>query len=93
MTRLEFTGVRRDGNRITLETIASPIHDAEGPSAIVLLLDVTVQRRAGAERAPPRCCARACAPARRGSRRARCAISPSSARNSCACSRAVQPLA
>ena len=51
MTRLEFTGVRRDGSRITLETFASPIHDAEGPSAIGLLLDVTVQRRAEAERA------------------------------------------
>ena len=51
MTRLEFTGVRRDGSRIALETFASPIHDAEGPSAIGLLLDVTVQHQAEAERA------------------------------------------
>ncbi len=51
MTRLEFTGLRRDGQRITLETFASPIHDSEGPSAIGLLLDVTVQRRAEVDRA------------------------------------------
>jgi PAS domain S-box-containing protein len=51
MTRLEFTGVRRDGRRVTLETFACPIQDAEGPSAIGLLLDVTAQRQAEAERA------------------------------------------
>lgn len=51
MTRLEFTGLRRDGQRITLETFASPIHDPEGPSAIGLLLDVTAQRQIEAERA------------------------------------------
>jgi len=51
MTRLEFTGVRRDGRRVTLETFACPIQDPEGPSAIGLLLDVTAQREAAAERA------------------------------------------
>ena len=51
IARLEFTGVRRDGRRVMLETFASPIHDAEGPSAVGLLLDVTAQRRAEAERA------------------------------------------
>jgi PAS domain S-box-containing protein len=51
MTRLEFTGVRRDGSRVLLETFACPIQDSEGPSAIGLLLDVTAQRQAEAERA------------------------------------------
>ena len=51
MTRLEFTGVRRDGSRVLLETFACPIQDAEGPSAIGLLIDVTAQRQAEAERA------------------------------------------
>lgn len=51
MTRLEFTGVRRDGSRVLLETFACPIHDPDGPSAIGLLLDVTAQRQAEAERA------------------------------------------
>ena len=51
MTRLEFTGVRRDGSRVMLETFACPIEDADGPSAIGLLLDVTAQRQAEAERA------------------------------------------
>jgi len=51
MTRLEFTGLRRDGRRVTLETYASPIDDPDGPAAIGLLLDVTAQRRAEAERA------------------------------------------
>lgn len=50
MTRLEFTGMRRDGSRVTLETFACPIHDADGPSAIGLLIDVTAQRQAEAER-------------------------------------------
>ncbi len=51
MTRLEFTGVRRDGSRVRVETFACPIQDPEGPSAIGLLLDVTAQRQAEAERA------------------------------------------
>ncbi|MFT3953485.1 MAG: PAS domain S-box protein [Piscinibacter sp.] len=51
VTQLDFTGLRRDGGRIALETFACPIHDADGPAAIGLLLDVTAQRRAEAERA------------------------------------------
>lgn len=51
MTRLEFTGVRRDGRRVVLETFACPIQDPDGPSAIGLLIDVTAQRQAEGERA------------------------------------------
>lgn len=51
VTQLEFTGVRRDGSRVMVETFACPIHDADGPAAIGLLLDVTAKRRAEAERA------------------------------------------
>lgn len=51
VTQLNFTGLRRDGGRVSLETFACPIHDADGPAAIGLLLDVTAQRRAEADRA------------------------------------------
>ena len=51
VTQLQFTGLRRDGGRVMLETFACPIHDADGPAAIGLLLDVSAQRRAEAERA------------------------------------------
>lgn len=50
VTRLEFTGVRRDGSRIMVETFACPIHDSDGPAAIGLLLDVTAKHEAEAER-------------------------------------------
>jgi PAS domain S-box-containing protein len=50
MTRLEFTGVRRDGRRVRLETYACPVDDPGGDSVVGLLLDVTAQRRAEAER-------------------------------------------
>jgi PAS domain S-box-containing protein len=50
ITKVAFTGVRRDGSRIALETYACPIDDAQGPAAIGLLLDVTAQHQAEAER-------------------------------------------
>ena len=85
MTRLEFTGVRRDGSRITLET--SPADPRRrGPSAIGLLLDVTAAprrgqaRRRAAARAGLRASAEEQAPlAARAARAAR--------GNSCTCSR------
>ena len=50
VTQLEFTGVRRDGSRVMVETYACPIRDSDGPAAIGLLLDVTAKREAEAER-------------------------------------------
>ncbi|TXC66864.1 PAS domain S-box protein [Piscinibacter aquaticus] len=84
MTRLEFTGMRRDGRRVIVETFACPIQDAEGPSAIGLLLDVTAQRRAEAERADALLREQGCA-AKPSGRRTSCGSCSSSAKNSCAC--------
>jgi PAS domain S-box-containing protein len=50
VTQLEFTGLRRDGSRVMVETYACPIRDSDGPAAIGLLLDVTAKRKAEAER-------------------------------------------
>ena len=50
ITKVAFTGLRRDGTRVALETYACPIDDENGPAAIGLLLDVTAQRQAEAER-------------------------------------------
>ena len=50
ITKVSFTGLRRDGTRVAIETYACPIHDDDGPAAIGLLLDVSAQRQAEAER-------------------------------------------
>ncbi len=51
ITKLSFTGLRRDGTRVAIEAYGCPIEDDGGPAAIGLLLDVTAQRQAESERA------------------------------------------
>lgn len=51
ITKLSFTGMRRDGTRVSIEAYGCPIEDDGGPAAVGLLLDVTAQRQAEAERA------------------------------------------
>jgi PAS domain S-box-containing protein len=51
ITKLSFTGLRRDGSRVAIEAYGCPIEDEGGPAAIGLLLDVTAQRQAESERA------------------------------------------
>jgi PAS domain S-box-containing protein len=51
ITKLSFTGLRRDGSRVAIEAYGCPIEDDGGPAAVGLLLDVTAQRQAEAERA------------------------------------------
>lgn len=51
ITKLSFTGLRRDGTRVSIEAYGCPIEDDGGPAAVGLLLDVTAQRQAEAERA------------------------------------------
>ena len=51
ITKLSFTGLRRDGSRVSIDAYGCPIEDDSGPAAVGLLLDVTAQRQAEAERA------------------------------------------
>ena len=51
ITKLSFTGLRRDGSRVSIDAYGCPIEDDGSPAAVGLLIDVTAQRQAEAERA------------------------------------------